>query len=124
MSNWGVVMGLLSKDQILNADDRKHIDVEVPEWGGTVRIAILSGIDRENLEREFANLSEGERSKYSVRAFMVALSVVDENGNRLFTKKDMEQLNKKSWRALELIQSRVSELNGIGDAQVEKLAKN
>jgi len=112
---------LLNKDQILNSNDRKFIDVNVPEWGGIVRISVLSGADREKIEAEFSNIS---KDKYIVRAMCVALSVVDEKGNAIFTKDDLEALNKKSWKALDKIVDKIKELNGIGDEQVEAIAKN
>ena len=37
----------LSKDQILGAVDFSFVEVEVPEWGGTVRIRGLSAAERD-----------------------------------------------------------------------------
>jgi hypothetical protein len=122
MSSGVVVdMGLLNKEQILSSNDRNFIDIDVPEWGGTVRISVLTGSDREKIEAEFANIG---KDKYIVRAMCVALSVVDENGNAIFSKEDLQALNQKSWKALDKIVNRIKELNGIGDEQVEAIAKN
>ena len=35
-------MALLTRDEILAADDIKTEDVEVPEWGGDVRVSVMS----------------------------------------------------------------------------------
>ena len=39
--------GLLSKEQILAAEDLPHKDVPVPEWKGTVRVRALTGFERD-----------------------------------------------------------------------------
>ncbi len=43
-------MGLLTKDDILGADDLATEDVEVPEWGGCVRVRALTGTERDAFE--------------------------------------------------------------------------
>ncbi|MBI0320545.1 hypothetical protein JBF12_47905, partial [Streptomyces javensis] len=43
---------LLGKQQILDAQDRRHEDVAVPEWGGSVRVAMMSARDRDRWEQE------------------------------------------------------------------------
>ncbi len=36
----------LTKDSILKSEDRKYQDIEIPEWGGTVRVQSLTGAER------------------------------------------------------------------------------
>ena len=45
-------MTLLNKSQILAASDRKTEDLEVKEWGGTVRISTMSASDRDKWEQD------------------------------------------------------------------------
>ena len=40
-------MTYLSRDAILQREDIKTEDVEVPEWGGTVRVRGMSGVQRD-----------------------------------------------------------------------------
>ena len=43
-------MTLLSKTEILTANDLQTEDVEVPEWGGAVRVRSFTGREREPFE--------------------------------------------------------------------------
>jgi len=38
---------MLDKSTILAAKDLRTTDIEVPEWGGTVRVKAMSGRERE-----------------------------------------------------------------------------
>jgi len=115
---------LLTREQILKSNDRKHVEIEIPEWGGKVRIGVLSGYDREKAEEEFSKTNLNAQDKYNRRAFFVAISVIDEKGNRIFTMDDVKALNEKNWEALDRIVDSSRLLNKIGDEAVEALAKN
>jgi len=43
-------MSLLSKTAILAANDLKSEDIEVPEWGGAVRVRSFTGRERDAFE--------------------------------------------------------------------------
>ena len=43
-------MTYLSRDAILQREDIKTEDVEVPEWGGTVRVRGMTGVQRDAFE--------------------------------------------------------------------------
>ena len=84
-------MGMLSKGAILAADDIKIKTVEVPEWGGSVGLRVISGLDRDKFEQSF---SDKELGNFRIR--FLAASLCDENGGRLFTDADVEELGRKS----------------------------
>ena len=113
-------MALLSKDDILNANDLNFEDVEVPEWGGTVRVSTMSGQSRDKMEIAFSNKATMD----NVRARIVSLSVVDEEGKLIFTEADILKLGRKSAKALDRVFMAAQRINAIGDAEVDKLAKN
>lgn len=114
---------LLNKDAILSKDDSKHIDLEVPEWGGTVRIATMSGFARDRFEASVLG-KNGSLNHSNIRAKLVAACLVDDKGELMFSEKDVAALGKKSSKVLDMIFSEAQKLNGIGDAEVEELAKN
>lgn len=114
---------MLTKEQILSADDAKFEDVEVPEWGGTVRVATMSGYARDRFEASIVNRG-GTPNIDNVRAKLVAASVVDAKGNLLFNENDIIALGKKNCKALDKIFEVSQRLNGIGQSQVEDMAKN
>lgn len=116
-------MSLLTRDQILSVDDNKQETVLVPEWGGEVIVATMSGFARDRLEASVVG-SNGGQNLTNVRAKYVAASLVDEKGEMLFSEGDVVKLGKKSAAALDRIFAVAQRLNHITDADVEELAKN
>lgn len=117
---------LLSKQAILAAKDIETRDVEVPEWGGRVRVKALTGSERDRFEQEtVARKGKNvETNLQNIRARLVVLAAVDEEGNRLFGFHDIEALGKKSAKPLDRLFTVAMELSGIRDEDVEELAKN
>ena len=62
--------------------------VDVPEWGGTVGLRVMSGAERERFEA--VHLAGG--NKADVRARLVVLTACDGDGNPLFGEGDVEHL--------------------------------
>ncbi len=125
-------MALLTKAQILAADDLLREVVPVPEWGGDVMVRGLDGAARDQYEAEFLLFGEiqaGERPTYELdllnaRARLVALSVVDENDQRLFSDEEVVILGKKSAQALDRVYEVAQRLSGLSKKDVEELRKN
>tara|TARA_A100000171_G_C2140369_1_gene154927 strand:- start:1042 stop:1392 length:351 start_codon:yes stop_codon:yes gene_type:complete len=116
-------MALLTKEQILDADDRKTDIVEVPEWGGEVCIATMSGFARDRFEASIVGKSGGMNMQ-NIRAKLVAATVVDEEGALLFSEAEVNKLGQKSCAALDRVFSASQKLNAIADNDIEELAKN
>lgn len=117
---------LLSREQIIEADDRKTEDVAVPEWGGTVRVRALSGRERDAYEASIVQVSaNGSRrvSLENLRARLVSFACVDEEGNRLFSDDDAMALGEKSAAALERVFDVARKLSGLSEDDVEELAE-
>lgn len=114
---------LLTKDQILNSEDGKTIDIDVPEWGGSIRIATMSGFARDQFEGSLIGKGGGTNT-VNIRAKLAAATIVDENGALMFTEKDVAALGKKSAAALDRVFEASQKLNRISDSDVEELAKN
>lgn len=115
-------MSLLTKEAILSADDRKTEDVSVPEWGGTVRVATMSASERDKWEAE--TYGDGKPKTDDFRARFVALCLVDEAGNRLFTDKEVGELGKKSAAALQRVFAAAQKINALTTDEAEKIEKN
>lgn len=114
---------LLTKEQILGAEDVKSKIVEVPEWGGSVKVSTMSGRARDMFERSIV-AANGQASTDNIRAKLAAATIVAEDGSLLFTEKDIEKLAKKSASALDRVVAAAQELNLITDKDVEAVAKN
>lgn len=108
-------MPLLNRDAILAADDRRFEDVEVPEWGGTVRVGTVSAISIERMQNKL------QSSTGTLRAAFVAASCVDENGAPMFSAEDVEVLAAKSNAVVNRLYEIASRLNSL---DIEAAAKN
>jgi len=121
-------MALLSKDQILSADDRRYEVVEVPEWGGEVRLRSLTGRERDAFEASFQDTKGGKGKGSNLdnfRARLVAKCAVDESGKLLFANKsEVDQLGNKSVAALQRLFDKCNEMNGISEQDVEEMTED
>lgn len=117
---------LLTKDAILTIDDRQTERVAVPEWGGEVLVRGLTGAERDEFEATVV-VRRGRDMQVNLanmRAKLVALSVVDANGARLFSDADVGALSRKSAVALQRVFEAAQRLSGLSPDDVETLAKN
>jgi len=91
----------LDRDAILKSKDIKRIEVDVPEWGGSVFIGQLNVKQRETMLRDIQELDDSDISALKMHLFIN--TVQDEKGNLLFTKNDISELEQKSAMAIEKI---------------------
>ena len=119
-------MTLLTREAILGASDIKTQTVDVPEWGGTVLVGAMNGQARDEWEQSLITRAGGksEPNLANVRARLVAATVVDESGQRIFSAADVQALGNKSSAALERVCKVAQRLNGLGDADLEELKGN
>jgi len=119
-------MTLLTKDQILNADDRDSIEVEVPEWGGTVLISAMSAAERDAFEAGMLDTKGKSDAKrlQNFRARFIASCIVDNDGNRLFSDKDIVALGRKSSAPVSRLFDECRKLNGMTDDDVAEIEGN
>jgi hypothetical protein len=117
---------VLSRDDILAAKDIDTREVDVPEWGGTVLVKALSGKERDAFESSLRQLRGKEMvpNLANARAKLVARSVVDEDGARLFGDNEINALGDKCAAALDRLFEVASEMSGLNDDDVEKLSGN
>ncbi len=114
-------MTILSRDQILNASDLTTTEVDVPEWGGKVRVRVLSGYDRDQLEGEFTAAAKGV-TKPNFRARFAVLVICDEKGHRILDDKDVAAMGKRSSAALDRVMDAGIKLNRMSKEDVSQLA--
>lgn len=112
----------LTKDQILAANDRRTIEVEVPEWGGSVQLAVMTGTERESYERMWTNTDEKLMPGYKLK--MLRRCIVDANGDPSFSDADLDALGKKNAMVLDRLFTECMKLNGFQKDSVEEAAKN
>lgn len=119
-------MGLLSRDGILDAKDMKTEDIAVPEWGGDVRIRMLTGQERDAFEASMVQMGKDGSQKRNIenlRARLVAMCIVNEAGELMFSPPDIPLLGRKSAAALQRVFNACQKLNEVSDSDVEELAE-
>lgn len=117
---------LLGREAIFAVNDLQTEDVEVPEWGGTVRVKGLTGTERDSFEESCIS-GKGKQASFkmsNIRAKLVAKTVVDEEGNSIFKEADVEALGRKSGSALDRVFTVAQRLSGITKEDIEELEKN
>lgn len=112
-------MGLLTREQILAAEDLPTRIVPVPEWGGDVRVRSLTLKEREAYEVEKFR-TKGEHSTAS----LIVACVVDDQGRRLFGPDDLAALEAKSNAGAQRVFFAAYELNGFGLDAIRSAEKN
>lgn len=114
---------LLTRDAILGASDIKTEDVKVPEWGGVVRVRGLTAGERDAFEASMVSI-RGQRvdpNFLNVRARLVMASVVNEDGQQMFTQSDIKKLSEKSASAMDRIYDVAQRLSGLSAEDIQEL---
>lgn len=116
----------LTREQILQVEDLEREEVEVPEWGGSVIVRAMTAEERDAFEQ---SMIERKGKKVDVnlknaRARLVALTVVDEEGNRLFTDADIAALGRKSSAPITRISDVARRLSGLDEEEIEEMVGN
>ena len=114
-----------AKEEILAFDDRASVEIEVPEWGGRkVCLQEMSAGDRDQWELDAAaQVRAGGRPKH-VRAGLVARCMVDETGARVFDDAQIEDLSKKSAKALDRLYDACTRLNALTKEEAKAVEGN
>lgn len=112
---------ILSKQDILAANDMRREEVEVPEWGGSVYVRSLSADEKDSFEFKMYTQKQTGRG---IRAAYVGLSLVDDMGVRLFTDEEVPMLGTKFAGAVDRVFEVVSRLNRISEKDLDDLEKN
>jgi len=116
----------LSRKDILEVNDLTTRVVPIPEWKGDVIIKMMTGTERDQFEDSlFEGRGKDRKSNYkNLRAKLLSMCLVGEDGKRLFSDKDIESLGGKSAKALDRLYTIATEINGIGAKEEEALTKN
>lgn len=93
----------------------KPIEVDAPEWGGKAYIRAVSVAD----VTAMGNPAEDPDGKYSI-AIMLATTMCDENGVRLFDRsntEDLELIARQPWELITRLMAASKEANGVETAK-------
>ncbi len=114
---------MLTKEEILAANDRPVSRLSVPEWNGEVCIRQLTAEEAQQY-RVFSlddNWKVDRTKALRNHLVLVSLALCDEAGARLFT---VEELTGKSAAAIERIAAAARKINALDGDSVEDAEKN
>lgn len=112
---------MLTREQILGADDLKSEVVDVPEWGGSVRVSMMSGVARDAFQ---TSIQDSDKSISYFQNSLIVATVVGDDGAPLFAMSDLTALRAKSAAAVTRVANVAERLNGFGAKAVETAEKN
>lgn len=117
---------LLGRDQILNAEDVSFEDVDVPEWGGVVRIRALTARERDAFEALIVRVEGKEiiRDRSNASAKLLAMTAIDEEGNLIFSQADVTALGNKSAEAMQRAVKVAMRLSGLSEEAAAEATEN
>jgi hypothetical protein len=106
----------LSLDEILAKSDTQYEVLDVPQWGGKIRIGSLPGDEFV----EWTEANEGEAKK-TAGARIILKSLVDANGTRIGDLKKLEQMKKRDTSVINYVVQKILLLNGVHPSQQKAL---
>lgn len=113
----------LNRETILNANDIKTEEVNVPEWGGAVLVKSLTGAEKDRYEQSIYSVKDGANYN-NIRSKLVALCICDEELKPVFQSADIDALGQKSAAALDRVFQAAQKLSALSASDVEELEKN
>ncbi len=122
-------MAMLTRKDILSADDLKREKVMVPEWGDADSFVYVRGLSGREVDKLAENTIEQHGKKQTVklsglRARLCAMAVCDENGKPVFSAADVDALTEKSAAPMIRIFKVAQKLSNLGEDDIEDLADN
>lgn len=117
-------MALLSKDAILDVDDRDSMTVNVEAWGGDVVLCVPSAADFDGWSARHSNVDGKFSVTATTRTELVAMCLVDADGSRMFSSSELEKLGNKSLAVISELFDKCKDLCGIDEQDIDELEKN
>jgi len=108
-------MNFVTKDEFLNSNNLKKMDLKIKEWGGMFRVQELSGSGRD----EFESFCMEAKNTSGIRSKLVSLSFVGEDGLPMFTP---QEIASKCFAGLEVAFKAVKKFNLMDE--IEEVEKN
>lgn len=116
-------MTMLTRAAILAAEDLKSEIVDVAEWGGSVKVRMLTGAERDAIGAELIG-ADGKPDMRTYRLRMVAACMVGDEGAPLFGQDEIADLGRKSAAALQRVYEVAERLNTINPQAIESAEGN
>ena len=113
----------LTKDAILGRAAQGPEAVDVPEWGGSVAVRMLTGTERDALFAALQRGEDGSTDMHDFRARLVSAAVVGEDGP-MFTHAEVAALDDTQPTAVLRLFTAAQRINKLRPGDLEDVAKN
>lgn len=110
----------LTKEQILSASDSKPLEVQVPEWGDSVFIRVMSVGERDAFELEY--IRSGGKHVDNFRTKYLQSCLCNERGELLFTKDDIAALSQRNGAVMHRLWEKAMSHNGMTQKDADQIA--
>ena len=119
-------MTLLTKEQILAAEDLDFEEVEIKEWGGKVRLRCMTGTERDAFESAIYKIKgdKVEANRENFRSELLSRVLCNKDNKLLFNPREVKALGGKSGRVIDRLFDIAQKINGIGQSDIEEMTKN
>ncbi len=113
----------LTRDAILAIPTAAQIEeVQIPEWGDSVFVKGMSGVERDAFE--MSSRRKGETDLRNYRARFLVRTPVTESGVRMFRDEDAALLGKSPSKVIQRMFDVASRLSGMDDDEAEEAEGN
>lgn len=103
---------ILSKEDVMKADDCSFSEIFIPEWSGHVRIHVISAKDRLEFEGRYTKKDGAINFEHKEAPLdLLASSLRDEKGAPMFGKSDLNILGAKNGRVINLLFQEALKIN-------------
>lgn len=105
-------------------------EFDVPEWGGVVKLRVMTGTERDAYEAEIVGTRGGKDRRlnlFNLRARLVARCLLGEDDAPLFDWRkpaDIDELGAMDAAGLDRVFKRVQEMNGLTEKDIDDLTGN
>jgi hypothetical protein len=116
-------VGLTREDILAKRSVRQRVPVVVPGWG-TIHVAKFTARDRDRFEEIVTGGIPGKVNLRNVRAQVVTLLAVNEDGTRMFQDGDADAIGELDSDSVQMIIDAGFRLNGLNTDSLEDSVKN
>jgi len=101
---------MLSKEDILKAQDLPKEIVDIPEWNGQVEVRTQTAKERTQFLKSIRSITE----ENTIENLAIAFCVYDDKGNRFFSNEDSVLLGNQSAAVVTRLTQSINRLNALG----------
>jgi hypothetical protein len=118
-------MPLLNKNSILTASKKRIKSVRIEELEESIYIRQLSGSERVELAKLWKSAENASpEDAFKMQCTVITMVVVDEYGDPIFSRSDIETISAMNARAIDQIAMEGLRASGLWAGAVEDAAKN